>query len=213
MEWKPWAWKRKATRKGKFVVSFFPWIGETRETKKDVRSREVSPYNRLGSLTYAEPPLHAISTTISLRFAPFVCPVPQHAPSLRFRSRCTVAFGLCIIITITASSSWLVVEKPPRILSFLLLLFPQLPLSSFRSHSPFRSHSSNVRKREMKKRRRRAAYVRVCVLIKFLEGIHAKLSLRSLSTIFCSRLIACFDRLSANQYLCSMSSGAAMDEL
>lgn len=92
-------------------------IGETRETEKDVRSREVSPYNRLGSLTYAEPhPLHAISTTISLRLAPFACPVPQRPPSLPFRSRCTVAFGLCIIITITASSSWLVVEKPPRIL-------------------------------------------------------------------------------------------------
>lgn len=27
------------------------------------------------------------------------------------RSRCTVAFGLCIIITVTASSSWLVVEE------------------------------------------------------------------------------------------------------
>lgn len=93
-----------------------PRIEETRESEKDVRSREVSPYNRLGSLTYAEPPLHAISTTISLRHAPFVCLVPQRPPSLPFRSRCTVAFGLCIIITITASSSWLVVEKPLRIL-------------------------------------------------------------------------------------------------
>lgn len=98
-----------------------PRIGETRETEKDVRSREVSPYNRLGSLTYAEPPLHAISTTISVRLAPFVCSVPQRPPSLPFCSRCTVAFGLCIIITITASSSWLVVEKPSRILS------PSLP--------------------------------------------------------------------------------------
>lgn len=106
----------KSNKKGKVRRFFSLRIGETRETEKDVRSREVSPYNRLGSLTYAEPPLHAISTTISLRLAPFVYPVPQHPPSLPSRSRCTVAFGLCIIITITASSSWLVVEKPPRIL-------------------------------------------------------------------------------------------------
>lgn len=113
-----------------------PRIGETRETEKDVRSREVSPYNRLGSLTYAEPPLHAISTTISVRLAPFICPVPQRPPSLLFCSRCTVAFGFCIIITITASSSWLVVEKSPRILppSPSLPPFPP-PLSSLSSSS------------------------------------------------------------------------------
>lgn len=130
----------KSNKKGKVRRFSLPpfGIGETRETKKDVRSREVSPYNRLGSLTYAEPPLHAISTTISLRLAPFVYAPSSHSvphpPSpLPFRSRCTVAFGLCIIITITASSSWLVVEKPPRILllsylfcfsSQLLSLFP-----------------------------------------------------------------------------------------
>lgn len=56
-------------------------------------------------------------------------------------------------------------------------------------------------------------YSCVCVLIKFLEGIHAKLSLGSLLTTFCSQLIACFDRLSANQRLRSMSSDAAMAEL
>lgn len=115
-----------------------PRIGETRETEKDVRSREVSPYNRLGSLTYAEPPLHAISTTISLRHAPFVCPVPQRPPPpppLLFRSRCTVAFGLCIIITITASSSWLVVEKPPRILPPSLLLSASPPNFLFFPHA------------------------------------------------------------------------------
>lgn len=171
MEWKPWAWKRKATRKGKFVVSFPPppRIGETKETEKDVRSREVSPYNRLGSLTYAEPSLHAISTTISLRLAPFVCPVPQRPPSLPFRSRCTVAFGLCIIITITASSSWLVVEKPPRILppspSPPSSSSSQLPLSSSRLRSPFSVSFSLFECQEtMKKRRRRAALCsRVCV--------------------------------------------------
>lgn len=126
----------KSNKKGK-VRRFFPlWIGETRETEKDVRSREVSPYNRLGSLTYAEPPLHAISTTISLRLAPFVCPVPRRAPSLRFRSGCTVAFGLCIIITITASSSWLVVEKPLRpfpspLVSSSFLFLPFAPVLRF----------------------------------------------------------------------------------
>lgn len=72
----------KSNKKGKvrrFSLPPFPGIGETRETKKDVRSREVSPYNRLGSLTYAEPPLHAISTTISLRLAPFVYAPSSHS--------------------------------------------------------------------------------------------------------------------------------------
>lgn len=127
----------KSNKKGKVRRFFPPRIGETRETEKDVRSREVSPYNRLGSLTYAEPPLHAISTTISLRHAPFVRPVPQRPPPppLLFRSRCTVAFGLCIIITITASSSWLVVEKPPRILPPSLLLSASPPNFLFFPHA------------------------------------------------------------------------------
>lgn len=140
----------------------------------------MSPYNRLGSLTYAEPPLHAISTTISVRLAPFVRLVPQRPPSLPVRSRCTVAFGLCIIITITASSSWLVVEKPPRILPPSPLPHPpppppvspsmQLPLSSLLRPFSISFSLLSVRKREMRKRRRRMAYVRVCGLIKFLEG-------------------------------------------
>lgn len=71
----------KSNKKGKVRrFSLLPFgIGETRETKKDVRSREVSPYNRLGSLTYAEPPLHAISTTISLRLALFVYAPSSHS--------------------------------------------------------------------------------------------------------------------------------------
>jgi len=164
MEWKPSTLEPKSNKKGKVRRFLFPRIGETREMEKDVRSREVSPYNQLGSLTYAEPSLHAISTTISVRLVPFVCPVPQRLPSLPFRSRCTVAFGLCIIITITASSSWLVVEKLPRILTPLLFLLLLLLVSSFFLMPPFSvSFSSSVRKREMKKRRKRMAYVRACV--------------------------------------------------
>lgn len=51
-----------------------------------------------------------------------LCSVPRsRSLFLPFRSGCTVAFGLCIIITITASSSWLVAEEPPR------AILPPLP--------------------------------------------------------------------------------------
>lgn len=168
VEWKPLGVETKSNKKRESSSFLSPRIGETRETEEDVRSREVSPYNRLGSLTYAEPPS-----------ASFACHLHHHLTSdcsfciprsttssfsSLSRSRCTVALGLCIIITITASSSWLVVEKPPRI---LLLSFPS-PFASppsflFLPLAPFRSRCSSVRKREMKKKRKRAAYVRVCV--------------------------------------------------
>lgn len=156
----------KSNKKGKVSSFLSSRIGETRETEKDVRSREVSPYNRLGSLTYAEPPLHAISTTISLRHASFVCLVPQRPPSLPFRSRCTVAFGLCIIITITASSSWLVVEKPPRILPSSLSP-PLPPPPNFLFFSPPSSVSFSLFKcqetRDEKEKEKGGLCSRVCV--------------------------------------------------
>lgn len=70
-----------------------------------------------------KPLLHAISSTILTRVLPFTLRSLQRPPSsslwllrslvrLFACSRCTVAFGLCIIITVTASSSWLVEESP-----------------------------------------------------------------------------------------------------
>lgn len=72
--------KFSAKKKGK-VCCFY----SREEERKRYMEREVSPYNRLGSLTYAEPPLHAISTTISPRLAPFVLrPTERSSSSLSF---------------------------------------------------------------------------------------------------------------------------------
>lgn len=120
-------WKSTATRsnkKGK-AGRFYP-MEEAREKEKDIRSREVSPYNRLGSLTYASL-LCMPSPPPSYLGLLFLYSVPWNVLLLLpFRSRCTVAFGLCIIITVTASSSWLLVEKshlvptPPPLAVFSL---------------------------------------------------------------------------------------------
>lgn len=136
MEWKPWARRRKATRKGKFVVSLSPLSDRGNEGDEErctePRGVALQPawFAYLCRASFACHLHHHLTSACSF----CVCPVPQRPPSpLPFRSRCTVAFGLCIIITITASSSWLVVEKPPRILllsylscfsSQLLSLFP-----------------------------------------------------------------------------------------
>lgn len=138
--------QRGATRKGKAVS--IQWE-EAREREKDIRSHEVSSYNRLGSLTYASllcmpsPPPSYLDLLL-------LYSVPWNVLLLLlFRSRCTVAFGLCIIITVTASSSWLLVEEPPRthpiftrsLLSHPHFLFCRLSFSLF-----------VLRMREMKKR-------------------------------------------------------------
>lgn len=96
-----------------------------KEREKDIWSREVSPYNRLGSLTYeasfACHLLHHLASRCS-----FCAPFPGTSSSsfslappsaLLARSRCTVAFGLCIIITVTTSSSWLVVVEESHLVS------------------------------------------------------------------------------------------------
>jgi len=67
-----------------------------------------------------------------------LCSVPRNVLPLPFRSGCTVAFGLCIIITITVNSSWLVAERPhstiafsppvPPLFSFAFILCPPRPL-------------------------------------------------------------------------------------
>lgn len=57
------------------------------EERKRYMKREVSPYNRLGSLTYAEPPLHAISTTILPRLAPFALRSTERSSFLPFALR------------------------------------------------------------------------------------------------------------------------------
>lgn len=132
-------------------------VGEV-DGKRCTEPRGVVLQPALGSLTYAEPPLHAISTTILRRLAPFALRPTEHPP---FRPRCTVAFGLCIIITITTSSSWLVVEKPP-----LGIFSPSLSISPFLSHFRFASILCLVfvRKREVKKRNKGGIYgSRVCV--------------------------------------------------
>lgn len=94
-----------------------------RRTEKDVRSREVSPYNRLlvrlpMPRTFFACHLHHYLTSA----CSFCASVPWNVLPLPFRSRCTVAFGLCIIITITASSSWLVGREASS-LSFSLFSF------------------------------------------------------------------------------------------
>lgn len=126
-------------------------------TEKDVRSREVSSYNRLSvrlpmpSLLCMPSPPPSYVGLLLLRS------VPRNVLFLPFRSRCTVAFGLCIIITITASSSWLVVEKPP--LGIFSLSFS----IRFHSLSRFRQEA-----RDEKEKQGWHSWARVCALIKFL---------------------------------------------
>lgn len=118
--------RKRATRRKETAVASTARGNEDqgRKKEKDIWSREVSPYNRLGSLTYeasfACHLLHHLGSRCSfcapfLGTSSFLVPSPRLHRSLA-RSRCTVAFGLCIIITVTASSSWLVVEKPPCLL-------------------------------------------------------------------------------------------------
>lgn len=81
------------------------WNGE-----REIRSCEVSPYNRLASLTYESlfcmPSLPPSTSSLQLLLLHSVLSRPPSS-FLSLRSRCTVAFGLCIIITVTAtSSSW-----------------------------------------------------------------------------------------------------------
>lgn len=78
--------------------------------------------------------------------------------------RCTVAFGLCIIITVTASSSWLVVEEPPC-LSVASLLLPgrRCPLAP----------RSTREGRHIRQRETGVSSTRVYALIKFPRGSHA----------------------------------------
>lgn len=90
----------------------------------------MSPYNRLGSLTYeasfACHLLHHLASRCSfcasapwnvLLFFPFSSSVLRPWSALLASPRCTVAFGLCIIITVTTSSSWLVVAEESHLVS------------------------------------------------------------------------------------------------
>lgn len=188
----------------------------------------MSSYNRLGSLTYASllcmpsPPPSYLDLLL-------LYSVPWNVLLLLlFRSRCTVAFGLCIIITVTASSSWLLVEEPPRthpiftrsLLSHPHFLFCRLSFSLFvlRMREMKKRERGEERRGEVKERERvcvyRVACVRVCALIKFLRG-YTQAYRRDLCRLlfFSSRLIARFDGLSTNQHLSFISSDALLDEL
>jgi len=177
--------------KGK-VCCFLPWGRKRERDVWSARCRLTTGLVRLPTpslLCMPSPPPSYLDLLL-------LCSVPRKSVRLLpLRSRCTVAFGLCIIITITASSSWLVAEKPPRVLS-----------RSPRSHPrPLFSDSFVVVRVSRGERWKRGGHgrlsARVCALIKFLEGYTRNYHPDPSSATFCTRLIAYFDGLSANQRL------------
>lgn len=122
--WKCWTEENNKKEEGETVVASTARGTEIRgERKRKIygatRCRLTTGSVRLPT----KPLLHAISSTILTRVLPFTLRSLERPPSsslwllrslvrLFARPRCTVAFGLCIIITVTASSSWLVEESP-----------------------------------------------------------------------------------------------------
>lgn len=161
--------KRTTRRKKETVVAS---TARGREIRRE-RKRKIYGATRCRLTTGSvrlptKPLLHAISSTIFTRVLPFTLRSLERPPSsslwllrslvrLFACSRCTVAFGLCIIITVTASSSWLVEESP------CLCSFCHYPVDVVFSHRIGHSRETDTS----------AHSTRVYALIQFPRDTHA----------------------------------------